>query len=353
MHKKLFILLVIAFFTCTSQGCKASGYKKNTYKSNVEHNVKVMSSSKTKGTSERNKLAFKSSPFNPSGLLLNLDFESERVKPEKGKNKDTYDLLELRAPSGQKTSVGIMYEGGNEKDRFAKIIVDPTAKTNSGNHVFHYWLKNARVPDQKKGKFKGRIQMNLTSVNKTSVFQRYRLFLHPDIALYRQYPKQNSWFGLSTMWMGARWQGHPYPFKISLNIAKPEGVGKPLYFVVSGSVSNGGEIKRGKWKDVWGKVGANFEVPVGEWLDIEIGYKAGNKNNGRFYMGVKREKDKKFTTVFDVTDWTYHPSSPKPVPVTDWQPLKLYSSSRIFDFIRDKGGVAQLYYDDLEIYDNW
>lgn len=349
MHKILFILLVIVFFTCTSQGCKASDHKKKTYTSNVEHNAKARSSSKAKGTSKRNKLSFKSSPYNPSGLLLHLDFENERVKPAKGK-KDTYDLLELRMPSGQQTSVGIMYEGGNEKDRYARIVTDPI---NKDNRVFHYWLKNARIPYQGKGKFKGRIQLNLGEVNKTSIFQRYRIYLHPDLNFYRQYPNQNTWFIINEFWMGARWKKHPFPFRIGVNIAKPAGAGKPLYFAAGASISAGGEIIKGKWKEVWSKVATNFEVPVGEWLDIEIGYKQGDNKSGHFYMGVKRENDKKFTKVFDITDWTYHPESPEPVPLTDWQPLKIYTSSRIIDFVRQKNGVIQMYWDDFEAYKNW
>ena len=70
-------------------------------------------------------------------------------------------------------------------------------------------------------------------------------------------------------------------------------------------------------------------------------------------MGVKRENEDNFTTVFDITNWTYHPDSPEVVPMTSWQPLKIYTSSKIVDFIRKNGGVTQLYFDDLEIYDNW
>ena len=292
---------------------------------------------------------YKTSPYTPSELLLNLDFEDERVKSVKKKNK-SYDLLEIQTPTGLTTSLGIMYENGSDSDRHARIVADPE---NKDNKVFHFWLKNALIPDQKKGKFKGRIQMNLSDVNKTSFFQRYRLYLHPDLDLYRQFPNLNSWFGLSTMWMGAAWEGHKYPFKISLNIGKPKGVGKPLYFVAGASLYDGGPAKRSRWKDLWVETAANFEVPTGEWIDVEIGYKAGNKKTGRFYMAVKREHQKEFTTLFDVTDWTYHPRSPKPVAVSHLQPLKMYSSSRIFDFIRKKGGVAQLYYDDFEVYENW
>ena len=138
-----------------------------------------------------------------------------------------------------------------------------------------------------------------------------------------------------------------------MNIAKPAGVGKPLYFTAVAGVADGGAIGKGNWKDVWGKVGSDFEIPLGEWLDVEIGYKQGNKKSGRFYMGVKREKEKRFTAVFDVKNWTYHPGSPQPVPLTNWNPIKIYTSSKIVDFIRQKSGVTQIYWDDLEIYANW
>ena len=163
----------------------------------------------------------------------------------------------------------------------------------------------------------------------------------------------NLWFTVNEMWMGDKWKKHPYPFRLSLNIAKPKGAGKPLYFIASGGISAGESKNKREWEEIWVESGANFEIPIGEWLDIEIGYKAGDINTGHFYMGVKRENEDNFTTVFDITNWTYHPDSPEVVPMTSWQPLKIYTSSKIVDFIRKNGGVTQLYFDDLEIYDNW
>ena len=190
---------------------------------------------------------------------------------------------------------------------------------------------------------KGRIQLDFVDVNKTSLFQRYRFYFHPDVALYRQFPKRSNWLNLSAMWMGRAWKGHKYPFKLSLIIFKPNGVGTALYFSAGGGRFAGGIIGRGKWKDVWYKVATNFEVPVGEWIDVEVGYKTGDRKMGRYYMGVKRKNDKAFTTIFDVADWTYHPKSQKPVPIINVNPLKLYSSSHIIDFIRNNGGVGQVY----------
>lgn len=107
------------------------------------------------------------------------------------------------------------------------------------------------------------------------------------------------------------------------------------------------------WRELWTEVGSGFEVSLGEWLDVEVGYKIGDRQNGRFYMAVKRTGDNEFTTVFDITNWTYHPRSPTPVPMTAWQPLKLYTSGNIIDIVRRRGGVLQMYYDDLEIYSEW
>lgn len=63
---------------------------------------------------------FKSSPYKPSGLLLNLDFEDAEIKSFKH-NKNTYDKLVFKTPEGKTTAVGIMYEGGNQSDRYAKM----------------------------------------------------------------------------------------------------------------------------------------------------------------------------------------------------------------------------------------
>ena len=338
MYKKHKIFLVLVFFICSCQHISASEGKKSTPKTGTT-DVQEKAPQRQVG----------SSTHNPSDLLLKLDFETEEVKPMKGKKAD-YDQLVLRTPQGKQSAVGIMYEGGTENDRRARIIADPTHK---GNYVFSMWLKNARVPGQSKGAQKGRIQMNLSGFNRTAVFQRYRMYLPADMDYYRQFPQKNTWFTINDLWMGDRWKKHPYPYRLSLKIGKPEGVGKPLYFVLVASMADGGSSKDIKWQQTWAEVAPNYEIPVGEWIDIEIGYKAGDNRTGRFYMGVKRENEANYTTVFDLTNWTYNPNSPEPVPMTSWQPLKVYTSSAIIDFIRSKGGVAQVFYDDLEIYANW
>ena len=198
---------------------------------------------------------------------------------------------------------------------------------------------------------KGRIQLALRNLAMTEAFQRYRIYLHPDLDLYRSYPDDNAWFTINEMWFGASWEGHPYPFRITLGIHKESGVGQPLRLVATGEM--GGPLQDSVWRGVWQSVGRSFEVPTAEWIDIEIGYRQGDRSSGRFYVAVGRRPGAAPTTLIDVHDWTYSPASREPVPMTHWQPLKFYTSDRIISHVTGRGGTAQLFFDDLEIRNRW
>lgn len=277
-------------------------------------------------------------------LFLDADLQGEAVAP--GANT-LYDQLLVKWPSGASGAIPLQYEGGTVMDRHAQVIADPA---NGLNNVLQFWLKEARVPGQTEGRYKGRIQLNLTKLNADLVYQRFRMYLHPDLGLYRAYPQSNSWFTVNELWAGAPWSGDAHPFRITLDIVKESGSGSPLRFAATGSVYAGGDPAAGIWQPTWRSVNRKFAVPVGEWLDMEIGYQQGNAQSGKFYLSVKRATDAAKTVVLNVKNWTYHPQAPRPVPLTHWQPLKLYTSSTIIDYIRERGGVAQIYWDDLKIW---
>jgi len=270
-------------------------------------------------------------------VLVRTGFETQMVVPS---GEPTHDYLVSTLPSRQTGSVAILYEAGTPTDRHALVIDDPTKP---GNKVLEYLLNEARVPTAN-GRYKGRVQMNLVQVNKTSLHQRVRMYLHPDLGHYRTYPEQNSFFTINEFWFGAPWEGHEYPFRISLRIVKEKGV-RPLLLAASASVGEGVD----GWQDVWGSVNKAFEVPVGEWLDMEVAYHQGNGQSGRFVVTVKPQSSGVRTKVLDVTNWTYHPRAPQPVPLTHWQPLKVYTSDAIINHVRNRGGAVRVYWDDLEI----
>lgn len=280
-------------------------------------------------------------------LLLRENFEQRKVAPS---GKPTHDFLPMTTASGRSGNATIQYEGGTPDDRYADVVDDPKR---AGNKVLHFWLKGARIGRAgMSGHYKGRVQLILPDVNQTSVYQRYRMYLHPDVALYRSYPKDNVWFTINEFWFGAPWKGERNAFRISLNIVKQGGDGKPLWLAANADMPLGNP-KQGRWSRVWDSVNKDFEVPVGEWLDVEVGYKQGNASSGRFYVAVTPASTGKKIEVMNVTNWTYHPQAPRPIPLTHWQPLKLYTSAEIIEHVRNKGGVLQIYWDDLEIWKGW
>lgn len=278
-------------------------------------------------------------------LAIDVDFESAVIKPKKKGAQS--ERLHIKLPSGKSVPLPIQYEGGKSSDRFAKIVPDPTQPD---NNVLQFWLKNAEVAGYRKGSKKGRVQVNIPKLNDKAIVAKYRMYLHPDLKHYKTYPKRSGWFTISELWMGENWTNeYRYPFRISLGIAKDKGANKPLGFHVSATtdVSPG---KSEKWVKSWSAVNEDFEVPLGEWLDIELGYRQGDAKSGRFYLTIKREQDTEATTIFDITNWTYSPNAKKPIPLTTFQPLKIYTSEAIISHIRKKGGAAQIYFDDFEIW---
>lgn len=292
-------------------------------------------------------------------LIFRSGFEPETVVvPGTGSDDDIIGVDQSVGPPNdwvgdlegypQFGSFRIQYQGGTPEDRTARIVPDPT---DPANHVLHYWLKNPRTPAGPDN-FKGRIQANVYgNTDLTEVYQKRRLYLHPDMDLLRQYPEGFSWLTLEELWLAAGWINHPFPFRISLHLNKDAGVGMPLYFYVHGQMR---DMERDRWKHpmLWESANRDFEVPIATWMTLETYYRQGDGQSGRFFLAVQPEGGPR-QVIFDLTAWTYSPDATEPIPMTHWNPLKMYTSGKLVDYVRDAGGVLQLYYDDLEIWSSW
>lgn len=109
---------------------------------------------------------------------------------------------------------------------------------------------------------------------------------------------------------------------------------------------------------IWEAANTEFALPVGEWVTVEIGYRMGDAETGRMIVAVTPESTGQREVVFDVTDQTYNPDADLPggtgpVPLTHWNPQKLYTSDNVIHHIRDAGGVAQIYWDDFGFSGEW
>jgi len=276
-----------------------------------------------------------------------------------GRPEEAHDWIRLRnlakGPGALEVPTGhsIFYEGGTVSDRYARVVDDPTTP---GNSVLHYWLRNAAIPSGYLDHTKGRIQSGVqlgAGASVTELYSKQRVYLHPDLGLLLDYPRSGDrwWLGISIhdLWIGASWLGHPNHAILSLWLAPDFAAGAYRLTVVCSTVTT--------FETFWERTAAEQALPLGEWLTVEVGYRMGNAETGRFVVKLQAD-GASAPIVLDVTDWTYSPHADEPggtgpVPVTHWNPQKLYASDNVLHFIRDSGGVAQILWDDFEYAYDW
>ena len=249
-------------------------------------------------------------------------------------------------------AMSVYYESpGDVNDRYARIIVDPT---DPDNHILHYWLKNAVIDAGYQSHTKGRIQTGFPGhlVDAFEVYASQRIYIHEDFNLMHTYPPDGDpwWLGviIQELWSGAAWEGHPNPSRINISMYSQNGQMHLQMLCKSGIDS----------RVFWAAYNPQYALPVGEWLKIEIGYRMGNAETGRMVVVITPESTGRREVVFNVTNWTYDPLADEPggtgpVPLTHWNPQKLYSSDNVIHHIRDAGGTAQVYWDDFAFSGEW
>ncbi len=247
--------------------------------------------------------------------------------------------------SKQTGRFNLQYQGGDTTQRFARIIKEPG---NPDNHVLHFWLNEANV-----GGTKGRIQANLYGAEKgmKEFYQSVRMFLPEDFMTVRRFPEKISWMTIFEFWNNITWsQSVPHGFRITLGIGKPVEWESDLCFILDGQDCKLFEDNSQKYTTLWKEINQNVKVPIGKWFTIEYYYKEGDAQTGRFWMAVQTDGDER-QVVFDVINFTHNSEDKNPDGVTDFNPLKLYTSKKLIDFMRSNGKTLQLYWDDFKLWE--
>ena len=243
-------------------------------------------------------------------------------------------------------SFSLQYQGGDSTQRFAKIIPEPG---NPQNHVLQFWLNEPNVEGKK-----GRIQANIYGGKKglKEFYQSERIFLPEDFNTVRKYPEKINWLTIAEFWNNITWsQAVPYRFRITLGIGKPVASESDLYFILDGQDCELFSNDSQKYTTLWSEINQNVKVPIGTWFTLEYYYKEGDAKNGRFYMTIQPEGGNK-TVVFDVKRVTHNSGDPNPDGVTEFNPIKLYTSKQLIDFVRSNGKTLQIYWDDFKLWKN-
>lgn len=239
----------------------------------------------------------------------------------------------------------LQYQGGDTTQRFARIVREPG---NPSNHVLHFWLNDANV-----GGTKGRIQANIYGAEKgmKEFYQSVRVFLPEDFNFVRKYPQKLHWLTLVEFWNNITWsQTVPHRFRITLGIGKPVEWESDLCFILDGQDCELFADGSQKYTTLWSRTNQNVKVPVGKWFTMDYYFKEGDAQNGRFWMAIQPEGGER-QVVFDVTNYTHNSGDKNPDGVTDFNPMKLYTSKQLIDFMRNNGKTLNLYWDDFKLWE--
>lgn len=238
----------------------------------------------------------------------------------------------------------IQFEGGIRAQREARVLVDDASQ--AGNRVLELSVREPNVRLPGKEGMKSRVQMNLYQNNGVAeLYQSVRLRLGPEMAAIASYPKAFNWFTLSEWWNNAGWTGEPYPFRISVNLGSA-GPGQPLHLSAHATLM---PDDRKTWSQtVWAREAADFVVPLGRWMLLEYFFREGDAKTGRFVMRITPEGGSP-AVLFDVTDFTHHPSNPAPDGLRHLNPLKLYTSAALTEHVHRRGGQLVTLWDDLYV----
>jgi hypothetical protein len=234
----------------------------------------------------------------------------------------------------------VQYTGGNDTQRFAKVVADPTK---AGNKVLHFWLNDYWPADA--GALKARVQTNLYDINPgyTEFYQSVRVFLTEDFNALKTYPNKVNWCTLSEFWNNEWWIVNNNGFRVTLGVGKPTGATSELNFLLS--AENDGQ------KEVWNADNTSIKVPIGKWFKMDYYFKEGNKETGRFWMAITPDGEAT-QVVFDVHNYTHNSFDGAPNGLTGFNPLKLYTGSYYIDHIKKQGKTLQIYWDDYKLWKN-
>lgn len=300
-----------------------------------------------------------------SKLLFNSGFESGS-KIIHGKDPFTSDDdiggidISVSSPNDWVTDIdnssylglfNLQYQGGDTTMRIARIVPEPG---NPENQVLHFWLNEPNVNNGSKARIQANIyESQNDKINGTKeLYQSVRLYLPEDMEVVKKYPNKISWLTILEVWNNIQWIDDPFPYRLTVGIGKPSAESRDLHFMVDAEdYEYATESSKGRYVELWHDMNTNVSVPIGNWVVLEYYLKEGNQQNGRFYMAMTPEGGEK-QVIFDIRNFTHNTNDPNPDGITLWNPMKLYTSKDLVNYIRGEGKTLQVYWDDLEIRGN-
>ena len=172
---------------------------------------------------------------------------------------------------------------------------------------------------------------------------KFKMFIEPE---YKNHIRSTGreWFQIFEIWdCGRKWKQPE--MSIHLSVKKRDSA----YHLDFGKRV---KATNGKFTVLHRKENTSFDIPFGEWIDIELFYNPGFGNEvGRFIWKMNR------TTIFDISEGDIIDGKPAVLnegkPIMYILPFKIYQADALIDRMRAAGTVCQAWYDDFEYWDDW
>lgn len=234
----------------------------------------------------------------------------------------------------------IQYQGGNDSQRLAEIASDPL---NLSNNALKFWIKEPNVDNGA-----GRVQANIYSNNNIKeLHYSVRLLISSDLKSVENAPFPVEWLTIMEFWNNANWSGENYQYRMSVNLQKSSKDKSSLEIGIKSQV-RGSEPKEWLNPPLWEYVNNSFAVPVGTWMRIDIHFVEGDRATGRFIFSITPDGGKKLV-VHDIRNFTHHPEDPNPDGLSHFNPMKLYTSGELIDYVGSTERLLNLYWDDFRL----
>ena len=313
------------------------------------------SAKKHKGPDTKNMEVFFNSGFE-SGSTVIADKENLKKRYIIGIDKsvnapnDWSLLKQNRRPLGR---FALNLDQGDTTQRNATIVADPT---NPDNKVLLFCIEEPHINARAKNgvAYKARVQSDLhTDGSSDELYHSVRVYLPSELEKLKEMPAKLEWFTIAEWWNNPPNRQRGYTFRISIDLYKEEGK-KNIYFSAKAQnykpfdVPNPKRIATGTFTTKWREI-SKLEVPFGQWMTIEYYLKKGDEASGRFYMTVQPDGGKK-QVIFDIKGDTYGLGNPNPSGVVPYfSPMKLYTSAKLVNFLKEYGIPTRVYFDDLKV----
>ena len=243
-------------------------------------------------------------------------------------------------------SLGINFTGGDSSQRFARIIPEPG---NPDNHVMHFQLNEGWLNGRSR---LARAQFDLYGLRTglKEFRQSIRILLPEDMNEVKKYPQRISWLSILEIWNNITWsQSVPHGFRVTLGLGKPTAEESDLTFILDAQDCELFEDGRQRYTTIWSARNQDIKIPIGEWFTMHYYFKEGDAEHGRFIASIETAKDGE-RVIFDVTNYTHNTKDPAPDGVTEFNPLKWYTSMELANFMKERGKSLQIYWDDFKLY---